>query len=128
MNRTILIAAAIAAVAIPLSGCGLMTMATGRETCSDWSAHKAAAGKDRENEKAWAKSYFKSFYETLSKNPNVQGKGLNLQRDDERLLADMDEYCAGHPAANNGQAAQIAAFKETGITEFTRPTPASSQR
>lgn len=120
-------AAALALLITPLAGCDLISMASGQQVCSKWTAEKTAGGTARRNQETWAKGFFKSFYDGAQKNPNQQGKNLNFTRDDARLLADLDAYCATHPVSTNGQAAQAAALQEmqSGPTQpAPEPTPA----
>ncbi len=114
-------AAAVALLAAPLCGCNAIALASGLQSCSRWTADKAAGGMARANQRTWAGGLFKSIYDHAQRNPNLQGKGLNFQRNDGRLLADLDAYCASHPAASIAQAGQAAAMQEMGAVQAPPP-------
>jgi hypothetical protein len=111
-----------AILVLPLSGCGFADLVSGKETCQAWGTNKKAGSTARKMDAAWAQAIFKSFYGALEKNQNLKARGVNLQRDDKRLLSDMDDYCAAHPEATVKQAAQATAFRETGVGALPEQT------
>jgi hypothetical protein len=116
------LAAISAILVLPLSGCGFADQVSGKETCQTWTANKRADSTARRIDAAWAESFFKRFYGSLEKNQNLKARGVTLQRDDQRLLGDVDAYCAAHPQATIIQAAQATSYRETGVGALLEQT------
>jgi hypothetical protein len=115
--------AVIALACAELSACDLVAMETGRQTCSNWTADKNRGGNRRSAQQSWAFRAFQARYDEALKRSGPQSPAPGRQLDDARLLAILDAYCASHPEATNGQAAQAAVAQEMSAGQPAQPQP-----
>jgi hypothetical protein len=115
-SATARVALATAIIAAPLSGCGLADLISGKESCRTWTANRQAHSFEHGLEVALARRFFRDFYAALETSEDLKARGVNLRRDDDRLLAHLDAYCAAHPQATAREAARDATFDATGVS------------